>query len=191
MPPRDQPRRCFSDYRAQRDTWGQRDGRGCSDLVRCFSCVEKTSTINRPCVALYLPFCPPNNIVALRALCSNIDEPACRWRRRPSEWLYGACAHAACSSRWSLPGGTIKRFETRWLNWPSQTTPNIWSIADTTQLTGRANRPDSEMVLRLSEDFPEDSVSPVASVCRTKLEGIIGKRGDAPYRSKGRAGASH
>ncbi|MBC8725168.1 hypothetical protein F6X37_27390 [Paraburkholderia sp. 31.1] len=30
--------------------------------------------------------------------------------------LYGACAHAACPSRWSLPGGTIKRFETRWLN---------------------------------------------------------------------------
>ncbi|MGF6934875.1 uncharacterized protein (DUF2252 family) [Paraburkholderia sp. UCT70] len=49
-----------------------------------------------------------------------------------------------------------------------------------------------EMVLRLSEDFPEDPVSPVASVCRTKLEGIIGKRGDAPYRSeRARAGASH
>ncbi|MBB5413623.1 hypothetical protein HDG34_007601 [Paraburkholderia sp. HC6.4b] len=77
-----------------------------------------------------------------------------------------------------------KRFETRWLNWPSQTKPNIWSIADATQLTGKANRPDSEMVLRLSRDFQEDPVSPVASVCRTKLEGIIGKRGDAPYRSE-------
>ncbi|NVI04132.1 DNA ligase D [Paraburkholderia youngii] len=38
-------------------------------------------------------------------------------------------------------------------------------------------------VLRLSEDFAKDPVSLVASACRMKLEGIIGKRGDAPYRS--------
>ncbi|WP_167368792.1 hypothetical protein [Paraburkholderia tuberum] len=50
-------------------------------------------------------------------------------------------------------------------------------------MTGKANRPDSEMVLRLSQDFQEDPVSPVASVCRTKLEGIIGKRGDAPLKN--------
>ncbi|NVH78304.1 DNA ligase D [Paraburkholderia sp. JPY432] len=38
-------------------------------------------------------------------------------------------------------------------------------------------------VLRLSEDFAKDPVSLVASACRMKLEGIIGKRRDAPYRS--------
>ncbi|WP_323047794.1 non-homologous end-joining DNA ligase, partial [Paraburkholderia sp.] len=37
--------------------------------------------------------------------------------------------------------------------------------------------------IRFSEDFPQDPVSLVASACKMKLEGIIGKRGDAPYRS--------
>ncbi|TGP40301.1 DNA ligase D [bacterium M00.F.Ca.ET.228.01.1.1] len=41
----------------------------------------------------------------------------------------------------------------------------------------------SSDVLRLSEDFPQDPTSLVASACRMKLEGIIGKRADAPYRS--------
>jgi len=38
-------------------------------------------------------------------------------------------------------------------------------------------------VIRFSEDFPQDPVSLVASACKMKLEGIIGKRGDAPYQS--------
>ena len=38
-------------------------------------------------------------------------------------------------------------------------------------------------VLRLSEDFAQDPASLVASACKMKLEGIIGKRADAPYRS--------
>ncbi|MDP9651026.1 ATP-dependent DNA ligase [Paraburkholderia caledonica] len=42
--------------------------------------------------------------------------------------------------------------------------------------------------IRFSEDFPQDPVSLVASACKMKLEGIIGKRGDAPYRS-GRSAA--
>ncbi|MGF6915977.1 DNA ligase D [Paraburkholderia sp. 40] len=37
--------------------------------------------------------------------------------------------------------------------------------------------------IRFSEDFPQDPVSLVASACKMKLEGIIGKRADAPYRS--------
>jgi len=37
--------------------------------------------------------------------------------------------------------------------------------------------------LRLSEDFAQDPESLVASACKMKLEGIIGKRVDAPYRS--------
>ncbi|MDR6208216.1 DNA ligase D-like protein (predicted ligase) [Paraburkholderia graminis] len=37
--------------------------------------------------------------------------------------------------------------------------------------------------LRFSEDFPQDPVSLVASACKMKLEGIIAKRADAPYRS--------
>ncbi|WP_084534247.1 DNA ligase D [Paraburkholderia dilworthii] len=37
--------------------------------------------------------------------------------------------------------------------------------------------------MRFSEDFPQDPVSLVASACKMKLEGIIGKRADAPYRS--------
>lgn len=41
----------------------------------------------------------------------------------------------------------------------------------------------SSDVIRFSEDFPQDPVSLVASACKMKLEGIIGKRGDAPYRS--------
>ncbi|WP_232471006.1 non-homologous end-joining DNA ligase [Caballeronia hypogeia] len=38
-------------------------------------------------------------------------------------------------------------------------------------------------LLRYSDDFAEDPVSLVASSCKMKLEGIIGKRADAPYRS--------
>lgn len=37
--------------------------------------------------------------------------------------------------------------------------------------------------LRYSEDFAQDPDSLVASACKMKLEGIIGKRADAPYRS--------
>ncbi|MFP3588689.1 hypothetical protein SCB29_34470 [Paraburkholderia sp. SIMBA_055] len=37
--------------------------------------------------------------------------------------------------------------------------------------------------VRFSEDFAEDPASLVASACKMRLEGIIGKRGDAPYRS--------
>jgi bifunctional non-homologous end joining protein LigD len=37
--------------------------------------------------------------------------------------------------------------------------------------------------LRFSEDFAQDPESLVASACKMKLEGIIGKRADAPYRS--------
>jgi len=37
--------------------------------------------------------------------------------------------------------------------------------------------------IRFSEDFPQDPVALVASACKMKLEGIIGKRADAPYRS--------
>ncbi|MFM0441808.1 hypothetical protein PQQ84_35985 [Paraburkholderia strydomiana] len=37
--------------------------------------------------------------------------------------------------------------------------------------------------VRFSEDFPQDPVSLVASACKMKLEGIIAKRADAPYRS--------
>jgi bifunctional non-homologous end joining protein LigD len=40
---------------------------------------------------------------------------------------------------------------------------------------------DSDL-LRFSEDFEQDPASLVASACRMKLEGIIGKRRDAPYR---------
>lgn len=40
-----------------------------------------------------------------------------------------------------------------------------------------------EPLVRLSEDFAEDPASLVASACKMRLEGIIGKRGDAPYRS--------
>ncbi|WP_063828921.1 ATP-dependent DNA ligase [Paraburkholderia sprentiae] len=36
--------------------------------------------------------------------------------------------------------------------------------------------------IRFSEDFPQDPVSLVASACKMKLEGIIGKRADAPCR---------
>jgi bifunctional non-homologous end joining protein LigD len=38
-------------------------------------------------------------------------------------------------------------------------------------------------LLRFSEDFSEDPESLVASACKMKLEGIIGKRGDRPYIS--------
>ncbi|APA84092.2 DNA ligase D [Paraburkholderia sprentiae WSM5005] len=38
-------------------------------------------------------------------------------------------------------------------------------------------------LLRFSEDFAEDPGSLVASACKMQLEGIIGKRADAPYRS--------
>jgi bifunctional non-homologous end joining protein LigD len=38
-------------------------------------------------------------------------------------------------------------------------------------------------LLRFSEDFPQDPTSLLASACKMKLEGIIGKRADAPYRS--------
>jgi bifunctional non-homologous end joining protein LigD len=38
-------------------------------------------------------------------------------------------------------------------------------------------------LLRYSEDFAQDPGSLVASACKMKLEGIIGKRADAPYRS--------
>ncbi|MDR6392251.1 bifunctional non-homologous end joining protein LigD [Paraburkholderia phenoliruptrix] len=38
-------------------------------------------------------------------------------------------------------------------------------------------------LLRYAEDFAEDPASLVSSACRMKLEGIIGKRGDASYRS--------
>ncbi|SAL45640.1 ATP dependent DNA ligase [Caballeronia sordidicola] len=37
--------------------------------------------------------------------------------------------------------------------------------------------------LRYSEDFAQDPDSLVTSACKMKLEGIIGKRADAPYRS--------
>nr|WP_310005166.1 DNA ligase D [Caballeronia sp. LZ043] len=42
-------------------------------------------------------------------------------------------------------------------------------------------------LLRYSDAFAEDPASLVASACKMKLEGIIGKRADAPYRS----GRSH
>src|SRR5471032_480511 len=38
-------------------------------------------------------------------------------------------------------------------------------------------------LLRYSEDFAQDPASLVASACKMQLEGIIGKRADAPYRS--------
>ncbi|MDR5763114.1 DNA ligase D [Caballeronia sp. LZ035] len=38
-------------------------------------------------------------------------------------------------------------------------------------------------LLRYSDDFAEDPASLVASACKMKLEGIIGKRADGPYRS--------
>ncbi|MBP0588286.1 DNA ligase D [Paraburkholderia sp. LEh10] len=38
-------------------------------------------------------------------------------------------------------------------------------------------------LLRFSDDFAQDPASLVASACKMKLEGIIGKRADAPYRS--------
>ncbi|WP_371884286.1 hypothetical protein [Caballeronia sp. S22] len=38
-------------------------------------------------------------------------------------------------------------------------------------------------LLRFSDDFAEDPVSFVASACKMQLEGIIGKRANAPYRS--------
>jgi bifunctional non-homologous end joining protein LigD len=38
-------------------------------------------------------------------------------------------------------------------------------------------------LIRYSADFAEDPQSLVASACKMNLEGIIGKRGDAPYRS--------
>ncbi|MDB5780993.1 DNA ligase D [Caballeronia mineralivorans] len=38
-------------------------------------------------------------------------------------------------------------------------------------------------LLRYSDDFAQDPDSLVASACKMKLEGIIGKRADAPYRS--------
>lgn len=38
-------------------------------------------------------------------------------------------------------------------------------------------------LIRFSEDFAEDPASLVASACKMKLEGIIGKRADARYRS--------
>ncbi|MEX3897874.1 non-homologous end-joining DNA ligase [Paraburkholderia sp. BR10954] len=38
-------------------------------------------------------------------------------------------------------------------------------------------------LLRFSDDFAEDPGSLVASACKMQLEGIIGKRADAPYRS--------
>ncbi|WP_087128931.1 DNA ligase D [Caballeronia concitans] len=38
-------------------------------------------------------------------------------------------------------------------------------------------------LLRYSDDFAEDPASLVASACKMQLEGIIGKRADAPYRS--------
>jgi bifunctional non-homologous end joining protein LigD len=38
-------------------------------------------------------------------------------------------------------------------------------------------------LVRLSEDFAQDPRSLFASACKMKLEGIIGKRADAPYRS--------
>lgn len=41
----------------------------------------------------------------------------------------------------------------------------------------------ADPLLRFSEDFPQDPASLVASACKMKLEGIIGKRADAPYRS--------
>ncbi|AQH05146.1 hypothetical protein A9R05_39775 (plasmid) [Burkholderia sp. KK1] len=37
-------------------------------------------------------------------------------------------------------------------------------------------------LLRYSDNFAEDPASLVASACKMKLEGIIGKRGDAPMR---------
>ncbi|SAK87061.1 ATP dependent DNA ligase [Caballeronia fortuita] len=43
-------------------------------------------------------------------------------------------------------------------------------------------RTSSERV-RFSESFTEDPESLLASACRMRLEGIIGKRADAPYRS--------
>ncbi|SAL78172.1 ATP dependent DNA ligase [Caballeronia telluris] len=47
------------------------------------------------------------------------------------------------------------------------------------ELTEQAESP----LLRYSDDFAEDPASLVASACKMKLEGIIGKRADAPYRS--------
>ncbi|WP_018438771.1 non-homologous end-joining DNA ligase [Trinickia symbiotica] len=38
-------------------------------------------------------------------------------------------------------------------------------------------------LLRYSEDFAQDPESLIAAACKMKLEGIIGKRGDSPYRS--------
>jgi bifunctional non-homologous end joining protein LigD len=37
--------------------------------------------------------------------------------------------------------------------------------------------------VRFSESFTDDPESLLASACRMRLEGIIGKRADAPYRS--------
>jgi bifunctional non-homologous end joining protein LigD len=40
-----------------------------------------------------------------------------------------------------------------------------------------------ERLVRFSEDFAQDPQSLVTSACKMKLEGIVGKRGDSPYRS--------
>jgi bifunctional non-homologous end joining protein LigD len=38
-------------------------------------------------------------------------------------------------------------------------------------------------LVRFSDDFPQDPHSLLASARKMQLEGLIGKRGDAPYRS--------
>src|ERR1700710_3122761 len=48
---------------------------------------------------------------------------------------------------------------------------------------GRVARRSRYQRVALLEDFAQDPDSLVASACKMKLEGIIGKRADAPYRS--------
>ncbi|SOE91511.1 DNA ligase D [Caballeronia arationis] len=51
------------------------------------------------------------------------------------------------------------------------------------ELLGELIAQTSSERIRFSESFTEDPQSLLASACRMRLEGIIGKRADAPYRS--------
>jgi bifunctional non-homologous end joining protein LigD len=51
------------------------------------------------------------------------------------------------------------------------------------ELLGELIATTSSERVRFSESFTEDPESLLASACRMRLEGIIGKRADAPYRS--------
>jgi bifunctional non-homologous end joining protein LigD len=56
-------------------------------------------------------------------------------------------------------------------------------LAQRRQLLGELIARTSSERVRFSESFNEDPQSLLASACQMRLEGIIGKRADAPYRS--------